>query len=334
MSLTFQVLGQAGRDNALLVTIDSGKSVSRLLFDCGDGCLGALSFRDVQLIDHLFFSHLHMDHVGGFDTFFRCTYNRAVRSNHLWGPPGTADILQHRFRGFLWNLVGEQQATWRVHDLSPGRVSSFRFELAEAFATAHPDEDRPCGRLFLQAPEYAVEAEFMDHATPSVVYIVREAPQRNVAVDRLTALGLRPGPWLQEIRGPLADAEAKVVVDGREFGLRALQETLVSVRPGASIAYLTDFLLDEAAMDRLTPALHDVGTVICESQYRHADAELARRNHHMTAVQAATLAQRAGIKQLVLFHLSDRYRREEWPELLAEARTVFPATTFPETWRL
>ena len=79
MSLSFQVLGQAGRDNALLVRIDSGQAVSRLLFDCGDGCLGELPFGDIQLIDHLCFSHLHMDHVGGFDTFFRCTFNRTTR---------------------------------------------------------------------------------------------------------------------------------------------------------------------------------------------------------------------------------------------------------------
>ena len=131
MALSFQVLGGAGRDNALLVTVDSGQAVSRLLFDCGDGCLWQLPFGDIQTIDHLCFSHLHMDHVGGFDTFFRCTFNRTAKENHLWGPPRTATILQHRVQGFIWNLVGEQQATWRVHDLHPGRIHTRRFELAE-----------------------------------------------------------------------------------------------------------------------------------------------------------------------------------------------------------
>ncbi len=71
MSMSFQVLGDAGRDNALLVTIDSGQSVARLLFDCGDGCLNQAPFADTLAIDHLFFSHLHMDRVAGFDAFFR-----------------------------------------------------------------------------------------------------------------------------------------------------------------------------------------------------------------------------------------------------------------------
>ena len=66
-------------------------------------------------------------------------------------------------------------------------------------------------------------------------------------------------------------------------------------------------------------------TVVCECQDRLADAELARRNFHMTAGQVAELARRAGVGELVLFHVSDRYIVAEWRELLAEARTIFPA---------
>jgi ribonuclease Z len=40
------------------------------------------------------------------------------------------------------------------------------------------------------------------------------------------------------------------------------------------------------------------------------------------------------VGRLVLFHLSDRYRPEQWRELLDEARAIFPATSFPEHWSL
>jgi ribonuclease Z len=332
MSLSFQVLGDAGRDNALLVSIDNGQAVSRLLFDCGDGCLWQLPFGEIQTIDHLFFSHLHMDHVGGFDTFFRCTFNRTIKANHVWGPPRTAEILHHRFQGFLWNLVTGQQATWRVHDLSAGRVQTSRFELAEAFARAHDEGGRPGDRIVFHGPGYTVEALLMDHGTPSLAYTVHETPRVNIDTARLAALGLRPGPWLQRIRGPRADEAETVVVEGATRQVRELQEALLTETRGASVAYLTDFLLDDVAVDRLAIALQGVTTIVCESQYRHADLELARRNYHMTATQAATLAQRAGAGRLVLFHLSDRYRPEEWQALLAEAQAVFPATAFPEHW--
>ena len=81
VAITFQVLGQPGRDNALFVKVDTGQHLTRLLFDCGDGCPHALPFADVLATDHLFFSHLHMDHVGGFDAFFRANHNRDTRPN-------------------------------------------------------------------------------------------------------------------------------------------------------------------------------------------------------------------------------------------------------------
>lgn len=334
MSLSFQVLGGAGRDNALLVRIDSGQAVSRLLFDCGDGCLWDLPFGEVQMIDHLLFSHLHMDHVGGFDTFFRCTFNRTAKPNHVWGPPHTDAILHHRFQGFLWNLHEGHDVCWRVHDLHEAHVATQRFELAKAFTQAHAEGDRPYERTLLEGPGFTVEALLMDHGTPSVAYVVREAPRVNIDTEKLAGLGLRPGPWLQRVRGPRATDTETVDVGGVARRVVELQDALLVVTPGDAVAYLTDFRLDEATQERLVETLRGVGTIVCESQYRAADEELARRNYHMTATQAAALARRAGAGRLVLFHLSDRYRPEEWRELLAEAQAVFPAASFPEPWAL
>jgi ribonuclease Z len=213
-------------------------------------------------------------------------------------------------------------------------MQSYRFELAEAFAHAHDEGERPWDHIVLEGPGYTVEAFLMDHGTPWIAYLVRETPRVNVDPARLAALGLRPGPWLQRVRGPRADETETVVVGGETRRLKELQDDLVMVTPGDAAAYLTDFRLDDAAMDRLADALKAVGTVVCESQYRHADEELAVRNYHMTATQAAGLAYRAGVGRLVLFHLSDRYRPEEWRAMLDEARAVFPATTFPGHWAL
>ena len=55
LGITYSVLGPPGRDNALLVQVDSGQATEKLLFDCGEGCLAGLSFSDLQAVDHLFF---------------------------------------------------------------------------------------------------------------------------------------------------------------------------------------------------------------------------------------------------------------------------------------
>ncbi|MEK6237422.1 MAG: hypothetical protein N2C14_22145 [Planctomycetales bacterium] len=76
MSVAFEILGKPGRDNAALFRVNTGQSLSRLLFDCGEGCLSSLSVGEIQAIDDLFFSHFHMDHVCGFDSFSRHNFGR------------------------------------------------------------------------------------------------------------------------------------------------------------------------------------------------------------------------------------------------------------------
>src|SRR5262245_25159266 len=128
MSITFRVLGQPGRDNALFVKVDTGQHLTRLLFDCGEGCPHALTFAAGLPADHLFLSHLHMSPGDGFDAFFRANHNRDTKPNTVWGPPGTADILQHRFRGFLWTLVAESRpVSWRVCEVHPAEIRTTRF---------------------------------------------------------------------------------------------------------------------------------------------------------------------------------------------------------------
>jgi ribonuclease Z len=334
MSISFSVLGKAGEDNALIVTVDSGQAISRVLFDCGENCLRGQRFSDILAIDHLCFSHLHMDHVSGFDAFFRCVYDRGVKANHIWGPPGTSAILHHRFQGFLWNLVEGREASWRLHDLHEDRIVTSRLELAEAFRALHADGERPYAGICLTGPGYTVEAHLMDHATLCAAYILRETPRVNIDMTALSELGLRPGAWLQKVRGPAAKEGETIDLDGGSRSLRDLQDRLLVRSSGDSIAYLTDFLLDDEAADRLSAALRGVGTIICESQYRNADLELAHRHRHMTAAQAAALAKRAQARQLVLFHLSSRYSSDEWRELLDEARAVFEPTAYPDHWDL
>jgi ribonuclease Z len=333
MTIQFRILGSAGRDNALLVQIDSGQAVERLLFDCGDGCLTDLSFAEIQAIDHLFFSHLHMDHVGGFDTFFRCTFNRDTKTNRIWGPPDTARILQRRMQGFLWNLHEEMSATWLVSDIDPEKIGTTAFELREAFAALHDRGTRPYDATIHTGAGFAVEAITMDHRTPTLAYIVREQARRNIDTSRLASLGLRPGPWLKQLKESTGSS-GTVVVDGVTRSSEELQQALLVETPGDSIAYLTDFLLDEPAMERLSAALHGCRVIVCEGQYRQADIELARKNFHMTTTLSATLAQRAQAAELVLFHLSDRYQPGEWMEMLREARHVFPNAHYPRQWNL
>jgi ribonuclease Z len=163
-------------------------------------------------------------------------------------------------------------------------------------------------------------------------YVVREASRVNVDTAKLAATGFAPGPWVKRLRGAAAAPGETVTINGVEHSLAALQADLLVTTPGDSIAYLTDFRLNAATMDYLAEQLRGVNTVVCESQYRGADVNLAQDVMHSTAAEAATLAARAGVGKLLLFHVSSRYEREHLAELLTEARAIFPNTSFPEGW--
>ena len=79
MAIHYQILGQPGRDNALFFEINTGQSIHKFVFDCGEACLRDLPVAQIQAIDGLFFSHFHIDHVAGFDSFLRSNYDRADR---------------------------------------------------------------------------------------------------------------------------------------------------------------------------------------------------------------------------------------------------------------
>jgi ribonuclease Z len=335
MTIHFDVLGDAGRDNAVLVSIDSGQNISRLLFDCGENCLSDVSVSEIQDIDHVFFSHFHMDHIAGFDHFFRLTYQRTTRPNLIWGPSDASEIMKHRFQGSHWNLYHDLTSQFDVHDIYPNHIVVTRFFANEAFATAHLLETRSLvNHTIIDTTEYSVQTYQMDHMTPSLAYIVREKPRVNVDTTNLATLGLRPGAWLKQIKTPQQNEPVSLQIEGKTYQLEDLRRQLLVETSGDSLAYLTDFLMDEKTQEQLATVLQNCTVMICECQYLAADRALADRHYHMTATQVAETARCANVQQLVLFHLSDRYNKTEWLELLKEAQTIFPNTTFPSGWMI
>ncbi|WP_189072671.1 MBL fold metallo-hydrolase [Deinococcus sedimenti] len=326
--LRSQVLGRPAEDNALWVVADSGQGQTRLLLDCGARVLDALPFAEVQATDHLLLSHLHMDHVGGFDDFFRATFDRPAPT-HAWGPPGTARILGHRFQGFWWNHAPELRGQWVVHDVHDTYVQAFRFEAHETFAVAHDAGTRAHDGTILTTPEVTVQAVPLEHHGRSLGFILREPDRARVNTAALTGLGLRPGPWLAALKSGVT---GQIDVNGQPHDADNLRAALLDREAGDSVAYLTDFLLDAAQHARLAPLLRDVQMLYAEAQYAPADQELATRHEHTTVTQVAALAHAAGVPALTLLHLSRRYRPEDWAVMLHAAQAIHPNAPFPDGW--
>ena len=336
MSIKIRTLGRPGDDNAVLMTVDSGNAIHRLLFDCGARCLNRVPLSDIQAIDHLFFSHYHMDHVCGFDTFFRHNYNRPRRPVHVWGPPGTIDIIHHRMQGYVWNLHHRQPGKWIVTEMTKsGALRTAHFLTREAFQRGHIQPEREIGNEPLVVDDdYKVTARALYHGSiPSMAYRVDEPDRENIDPKALKSLGFAPGPWVRTVK---ENEKGEVEIEGKTHSIAELRAKLTRIKRGASAAYLTDYHLEPGSKlwKETAQWLGGIGTIVSEAQYLEADYKLAKENDHMTAERVARLAGDAGAERLIIQHLSRRYDRGEWKKMLEEASAVFPQTRFPSGWRV
>jgi ribonuclease Z len=90
--------------------------------------------------------------------------------------------------------------------------------------------------------------------------------------------------------------------------------------PAKSYAYCADTIYDEGLVDKVK----DVDLLYHETTYLKDLAERAAARYHSTTVQAATIAQKANVKKLLIGHFSSKY--ETLDVFLTEAAAVFENT--------
>ena len=134
-------------------------------------------------------------------------------------------------------------------------------------------------------------------------------------VDKLQALGIRPGPIYQQIKlGKTVQLDDGTVIDGRDF--------VGPPQKGRIVTILGDTRYCEASVELAKEA--DV--LVHEATFAAEDSALAYDYFHSTATQAAEVAKLAGAKKLILTHISSRYQGVLSEELLEQARKLFPNT--------
>jgi ribonuclease Z len=84
------------------------------------------------------------------------------------------------------------------------------------------------------------------------------------------------------------------------------------------------FCSDTGYFENIIPIVKNADLLYHEATFMDNMAEVAAEKFHSTTVQAATIAKKANVKQLIIGHFSTRY--EEPEELLREAVQVFPLT--------
>lgn len=157
---------------------------------------------------------------------------------------------------------------------------------------------------------FRIEAQFLDHGVDNIGWRITEADTRKFDKQKLASAGIK-GPQVRTL-----EKEGQIKIDSRIVTLDEVSE----VRRGDTFAYIVDTRPCQAAIQLARGAK----ILLCESTYLEEHKHLAESYKHLTARQAAEIAKKAGVEQLILTHFSARYQDLE--EFGIEARTVFPNT--------
>jgi ribonuclease Z len=174
-------------------------------------------------------------------------------------------------------------------------------------------EIRPGDRL--ARDEYDIVVFETEHRADTVGYSLAEHQRLGrFNPERARELGIPEGPlW-----GQLHQGKTVTLPDGRTIG----PADLVGVpRRGRTLVYTGDTRPHLPVIE----AARGADLLVHEATFGGDEAERAEETGHSTAAEAAKVAHDAGVRRLILTHISSRYNRDA-SELLAEAKAVFPET--------
>src|SRR4051794_5448297 len=273
------------RNHPSLLVEAAGK---RVLIDCGEGTQRQLlrSGAGFRRLDRILLTHAHLDHVLGIPGLFSTLGLRQTSEMMtIHGGQVTLDFVIRMLAG-LW---GADRAPIPVEfaALTEGQVIDVGDFTIDCFPVRHRDTD-------------------------SFGFGFKSSARRHLQSDRLAALGVPDGP----LRGELAHGRPVIIEGGRTIDP---EEVLGPPSGGRKLVVIGDTETTEG----LSKYVVDADLLVVEATFLDRDAATARDYGHLTAREAASFAAANNIGQLVLNHVSGRYRDEE---ILAEAIGIFPNT--------
>lgn len=255
------------------------------LIDCGEGTQVQMNRFKIRRsrISNIFISHLHGDHYFGlFGLLNSLSLTNRSEELHLFAPAALEPILMDVFK------VADTVLSYplRFHPLTEeGQIWEGTKMIVSCFRVVHRIE---CwGFLFREKDKL-----------------------RKVDLDKTREFQV-PATFFPRLK------EGSDYI--RQNGELVKNEWVTRPAPKArSYAYCADTRYEPA----LCEVIRDIDLVYHESTYLHDQAEKAESRFHSTAAQAASIAEQAGAKKLLLGHFSSKYT--DLNPFLDEARTIFP----------
>ena len=257
------------------------------LIDCGEGTQVQLRKNKIRFskINHIFISHLHGDHFFGLVGLVS-TFSLLNRTNdlHIYGPKGIKEIIKLQLRlSNSWTNYG-----LFFHELESVE-SEIIFEDEKVLVKTIPLKHRIYTNGFLFQEKIGDRKLNLDAV-------------QNYEIDTC---------YYQKIK----NGKDITLEDGRVVENDKLTFDPI---PAKNYAFCSDTAYDESIIS----IIENIDVLYHEATFLQSEESLAKKTLHSTAKEAAVIALKSNVKQLILGHYSTRY--ESIALFKEEAETIFP----------
>ncbi|MEH7414793.1 ribonuclease Z [Neobacillus drentensis] len=266
------------------------------LFDAGEATQHQILHTTIKprRIEKIFITHLHGDHIYGLPGLLSSrSFQGGETEVTVYGPKGIKEYIQ---------VSLSLSQTYLKYPLTVVEISE--------------------GIIF-EDEQFTVEVRRLEHGIPSYGYrIVERDRPGTLLADKLKEAGVQPGPIFRKIK----NGESVTLEDGRVI---EPDKFLGPSQKGRIVTILGDTRYCENSQW----LAQDADFLVHEATFAKGEEQLAFDYFHSTTRQAAEIAKQADCKRLCLTHISSRYDRQAWLELVGEAREVFPETDIAEDFK-
>lgn len=305
-----------------LLLIKTNWSRRCLLFDLGN--TSRLPMRHTHNVSHIFITHAHFDHIGGFMGLLRVRLGTPA-SCTLYGPPGLARHIAGMLSGILWDRIGDNGPEFNIAELHGEQLRCYRLKAGQEAMIVLPDKAVKDGIIY-QEERFLVRAVELDHGTPVLAYAYEPVAAIVVCEKALSEFQLPPGRWLGKLKYTYMAGEYSCLIElpnGDNQTVGVLASRLLRKQAGKKLVYATDLADTAENREKLIALARHADTFICEAAFSRDDHFRGVINGHLTTTACGEIAAAAEVEQLMPFHFSRRYEGD--PEkLFREIEEVFP----------
>ena len=252
-----------------------------ILFDCGEGTQRQFKIAGISLTK---VTKILISHWHG---------------DHVLGLPGLIQSLSSMDYSGKLEIFGPTGTKKRMEKMFETFVFDKRFDFVVREVKSG---------IFFENEEFQIGAYQLEHGIETIGYTFIEKDKRKIDMRKVRKFGIPEGPLLGKLqKGQRIEHNHKKIEP----------DDVTYIVSGKKIAYITDTVL----CDSCYTVAQDSDLLICEATYSSKLVDKSEEYGHMTAKQAAQIANKSNVKQLVLIHFSARYKNTQ--ELEEDARDIF-----------